>query len=404
MDIRPIFSTLRRHRTAASLIVLEIALSCAILSNAVHLITKRVEAMQAPSGLVENEIVKISLGGISRDANADAQTAQDLAVLAQVANVKHVTILNQIPYGNSNWNSGINLDPDQQVPTLSSLVYNAGPDFIDTLGLQVIAGRAFTPDEYKTNTEAYPEGSDDAILPFAMVTEETANRLFPDGALGREFYVWGKHPIRIIGIVRNLAPIQQNGNRWAFFVPVRLAYNEGGAYFLRTDPAHREQVLKDGAAALEKANRSRVLLDHTSFSDIRDDHFRDDRNMVGLLTGVGATLLVVTAFGIVGLASFWVQQRTRMIGIRRALGATHGQILRYFQAENFLLTTIGIVVGLVGAYGINQVLLQLYEVERLPLWAIPVSAVTLWVLGQVAVLGPALRAAALPPVAVMRSA
>ncbi|CAN5272160.1 ABC transporter permease [soil metagenome] len=404
MDIRPIFSTLRRHRTAASLIVLEIALSCAILCNAVHLITKRVEAMNAPSGLVEKEIVKLSLGGISRDASADVQTAQDLAVLAQVPNVKHVTIVNQIPYGNSNWNSGVNLDPDQQIPTLESLVYNAGPDFMETLGLQLVAGRAFTPDEFKTNTEAYPEGSDDANIPFAMVTEETANRLFPNGALGQVFYVWGKHPIRIVGIIRNIAPIRAGGNRWAFFVPVRLAYNEGGYYFLRTDPEHREQVLKDGAAALEKANRSRVLLDHITFEQIRDDYFRDDRSMVWLLSGVGGVLLIVTAFGIVGLASFWVQQRTRMIGIRRALGATHGQILRYFQTENFLLTTIGIAIGLVGAYGINQLLLQLYEVERLPFYAIPISAVALWILGQVAVLGPALRAAALPPVAVMRSA
>ena len=71
--------------------------------------------------------------------------------------------------------------------------------------------------------------------------------------------------------------------------------------------------------------------------------------MVWLLVGVCVALLVVTSFGIVGLASFWVQQRTKMIGTRRALGATRGQILRYFQAENLLLTTAGIAIGMVGA-------------------------------------------------------
>jgi putative ABC transport system permease protein len=113
-------------------------------------------------------------------------------------------------------------------------------------------------------------------------------------------------------------------------------------------------------------------------------------------------LLVVTAFGIVGLASFWVQQRTRMIGVRRALGASRGQILRYFQTENFLLTSIGIGIGMVAAYAINHWLMAQYQLPRLPWVYLPAGAVALWLLGQLAVLGPARRAAALPPVVVMR--
>jgi putative ABC transport system permease protein len=92
-----------------------------------------------------------------------------------------------------------------------------------------------------------------------------------------------------------------------------------------------------------------------------------------------------------------------MIGTRRALGATRGQILRYFQTENLLLTSIGIALGMAAAYGVNQVLMTHYELTRLPLAYLPVGALVLWALGQVAVLGPALRAAALPPVAVMRA-
>ena len=126
--------------------------------------------------------------------------------------------------------------------------------------------------------------------------------------------------------------------------------------------------------------------------------------MTALLVAVCLALLVVTAFGIVGLASFWVQQRTRMIGVRRALGASRRQILGYFQTENFLLTSIGIVIGMVGAYGINQVLMTYYELPRLPWVCLPIGAVLLWALGQIAVLGPARRAAALPPVVVMRGA
>ena len=88
--------------------------------------------------------------------------------------------------------------------------------------------------------------------------------------------------------------------------------------------------------------------------------------MAWLLVAVCVGLLVVTALGIVGLASFWVQQRTKQIGIRRALGATRRQILRYFQTENLLLATIGIVLGMLGAYGLNQLLMGQYELPRLP--------------------------------------
>ena len=122
-----------------------------------------------------------------------------------------------------------------------------------------------------------------------------------------------------------------------------------------------------------------------------------------MLVLVIAALLLVTALGIVGLASFWVQQRTKQIGIRRALGATRGQILRYFQTENFLLATVGIVLGMLLAYAINQLLMGKYELPRLPLHYLPIGAVALWLLGQLAVFGPARRAAAVPPAVATRS-
>jgi putative ABC transport system permease protein len=136
---------------------------------------------------------------------------------------------------------------------------------------------------------------------------------------------------------------------------------------------------------------------------LRLEYYRQDRSMVWLLVAVCAALLVVTALGIVGLASFWVQQRTKQIGVRRALGATRGQILRYFQMENFILATLGIVIGMMLAFGINQLLMGKYELPRLPAIYLPVGAVALWLLGQLSVLGPARRAAAVPPAIATRS-
>ncbi|HCT25046.1 MAG TPA: ABC transporter permease, partial [Stenotrophomonas sp.] len=73
------------------------------------------------------------------------------------------------------------------------------------------------------------------------------------------------------------------------------------------------------------------------------------------------------------------------------------QILRYFQLENFLLVSIGIALGMIGAYGINQVLMSHYELDRLPALYLPVGAALLLLIGQLAVWSPARRASSVAP-------
>ena len=73
MDIRPILSALRRHKTAASLIVLQIALSCAIICNALFLIGGRIERMDRPTGLADEELVRVRATSIGPNENRDAQ-------------------------------------------------------------------------------------------------------------------------------------------------------------------------------------------------------------------------------------------------------------------------------------------------------------------------------------------
>jgi putative ABC transport system permease protein len=78
--------------------------------------------------------------------------------------------------------------------------------------------------------------------------------------------------------------------------------------------------------------------------------------------------------------------------------------MQYFQTENFLLSTAGVAAGMIMAFGINLYLMQHYQLDRMPWYYLPASAVALWLLGQLAVLGPALRAANVPPVVATRGA
>ena len=107
--------------------------------------------------------------------------------------------------------------------------------------------------------------------------------------------------------------------------------------------------------------------------------------------------------GIVGLASFWVTRRIKQIGTRRALGARRFNIRSYFQTENGIMVVIGIALGIVLTYGFNLWLMENYNAPRLPWFYLPIGAAVVFALGQIAVLGPASRAARVSPAVATRS-
>ncbi|KAF1704211.1 ABC transporter permease [Pseudoxanthomonas kaohsiungensis] len=410
MDIRPILSTLMRHKTAASLIVIEIALTCAIICNALFMISDRIREVREVSGLVEDELVRVQILSIGSDADQSARTRTDLANLRAISGVKDATVLNQVPFVNSSWNSGVRLAQEQQQSTLSATTYMAEDQFIETLGLKLVAGRDFNPDEYQEASDLLDGLTEDGSVPGAIITRSLADKLYPgEDAVGKSFYSWGDKPIRVIGVVEHLVrPSQMGGpsaREYSMVFPLRPHYNLGGNYVIRTSPERRAEVLAAAKKTLLANGADRIILEDNSktVEELRHEFFQAPRAMAWLLGIVCVALLLITALGIIGLASFWVQQRTKQIGVRRALGATRGQILRYFQTENFLLATIGIAVGMLLAFAINQLLMGKYEMARLPLFYLPAGAVLLWALGQLAVWAPARRAASIPPAVATRS-
>lgn len=97
-------------------------------------------------------------------------------------------------------------------------------------------------------------------------------------------------------------------------------------------------------------------------------------------------------------------QRRKQIGVRRALGARRIDILRYFLAENFMITSAGVATGVLLGLGLNQLLVSQLELPRLPAGYLVAGAGLLWLLGLAAVYGPAWRAASISPATATRSA
>jgi len=112
---------------------------------------------------------------------------------------------------------------------------------------------------------------------------------------------------------------------------------------------------------------------------------------------------VVTGVGIVGLASFSVRQRIKQIGTRRAIGARRRDIVRYFVLENLMITTVGVALGALLTLAVNYLLVVNFELERLDPVYVPAGILALWLLGLLAVAGPARKASSISPAIATRT-
>ncbi|MBS0557167.1 MAG: ABC transporter permease [Proteobacteria bacterium] len=405
MQIQPILAALRKHKIPAFLIVLEIALACAVLCNAVFMIGQRIGEMRVPNAIDEAGIGYISVRGTDPNL-ANADIPRDLDALRQIPGVTASAAFNMIPLGGSGWNTDVGTSPENLLskdsPNVAQYMFTQqGPE---ALNLRLLQGRSFSGEEYAASTLG------DDFMPTAhvvLVTRSLAERLWPgESALGKRIWIGKQTNYTVVGVVADVLRPNQNGLgaagfHWSLFLPV--SPNKGmGAYLVRSAPQDRERVLRAAVQKIESLSPAAVVKGRL-FSDIRDKFFANTRSMVWMLVLVCVVMLAVTAFGIVGLTSFWVGQRRRQIGIRRAVGATRGHILQYFQTENFLLSSAGVAIGMILAFGINLYLMQHYQMTRMPWVYLPASAIALWLLGQLAVLAPALRAANVPPVVATRS-
>lgn len=410
MEIQPVLAALRKHRIPATLIVLEVALACAVLCNAVFMIGHRIGEMRIQNAIDQNGIVSINVSGIiSKRANADIPG--NLAALREIPGVTAAASINMVPLSDGN------MTVNSAAATLAQFISRKGIQMVApyaftsggpaALGLQLLRGRLF-------NAEEYADGSvDDTGTPTShvvLVTRHLAHHLWPgQNALGKQLYFFGSTaPYTVVGVVANvLLPAEVNGPgnfSNATFFPASSTIGGMGMrnYILRTAPQNRERALHRAVAKLRAASPDAVVKGQT-FTQIRDEYFANMRSVVWMLVQVCIVMLAVTAFSIIGLSSFWVGQRRKQIGIRRALGARRAQIAQYFQTENFLLSTAGVAIGMILAYGANLYLMAHYQLDRMPWYYLPASAVVLWILGQLAVLGPALRASHVPPVVATRT-
>ncbi|MDR3445348.1 MULTISPECIES: FtsX-like permease family protein [unclassified Dyella] len=408
MHIKPILAALKRHKAGTILIAMQIALTLAIVCNAVFIIHQRLDRVQRPTGMIETDVMAIhsTFVGVV-DNNAGPLLQADLQVLRQLPGVQDAVSINSYPLRGGGWSTGVRTDVDAKDSKAHTTQYFGDERVLATMGLKLVAGRNFRADEI---VQADPQSVPDPSI--VIVSKALADKMYPDGsALGKPIYIGDtKKPTIITGIVERLgvpwnAVWSDDFYENSLIQPVMLT-GPFTNYLIRSKPGQLESVMKAAPAALVKANRMRVISKERgvrSFAQVRDDAYKGDKGMAILMSVVCLVLLGVTAAGIVGLTSFWVGQRRKQIGVRRALGATKRDILSYFLTENLLIGVVGVVIGALLAIGMNLWLVTQFEMARLSLVYVLVGVVALLLLGQGAVLAPALRASRVSPVEATRS-
>jgi putative ABC transport system permease protein len=396
MEIGPILSSLRRNKVGATLIALQIALTLAVLCNALFIVEQQTALSRAPTGIADElNTFFISNQWIGATADLAARAQADLTALRALPQVADVTLSPGKPLGGRGMGMNVTFYPGQGRGSLAT-VFPVDDHALNALGLQLVAGRNFRPEEILI-THGFKD--DYKSWGSMIVTRELARRLDSGrDVLGRTAWV-GKITATIIGVVDQLAPGQVAADSAAensILVPLLWADSDI-FYIVRAKPGQVAVAMAATRDRLYKISRQRTIVSVQTFADARQDFYRGARGVALLMSGICAILLGVTAFGITGLTSYWVSQRRRQIGIRRALGATAVSILRYFQMENLLIAGAGSVLGVVLGLAANLWMLQSIAFERLPLAYLIVGTSVVLVLGQVAVLWPALRAAAVPP-------
>jgi predicted permease len=391
-----------RHRLRSLLVIGQVAISCVVLICA-GLAARSVQKLaQINLGFRPDHIflasVDSSLQRYSDERSRQFQT-QLLDKLRALPGVTNASLSTHLPF-DTGGGMRAGVWPEGQTPTdiqkfLMVPCMSVEHAFLQTLGTRVVAGRDFT-------------AQDDEAAPRVVIINRTlAQQLWPNGdAVGKRMKLqWDT--MQVVGVVDEMRYYAMaDTNRPLIFYPLAQHFQQNVTIVVRTgmDPLQITASVKQAVAQLDP--------------DMPVYNIRTlDKQVIGSPMGMGAMrmgtiiagaqgmiALFLATLGLYGLISHSVKIRTHEIGIRIALGATHGKVLRILIDQGLRLVLIGLVLGLAAAFAVTRLLSSvLYGVKSTDL--LTFGGVSLLLVG-VAVLAsyiPARRAASIEPMQALRS-
>ena len=407
MQIGPIFRALMRNKTGTILLTVQVALTLAVLMNAIALMVRSNELVSLDTGVAQEDLVLFRHAGFDdaydEESYRKVRLEEDLTLLRQIEGVVSAAASNGAPSLHS-WSDGVSLPGDETfgLDNFASTFFS-DEEFLPTIGVGISEGRNFYPEEVAFSSN----GIKDAVSNSVILSRALADGLFPDGsALGQQVKV-NDLLKTVIGVTENFEGTIPyfsffgiNTDSLAIY-PTR--YNSESIQFLvRVEAGRAQELIPTIKTKLIEADPGRELREVQTLEEARSEitGLLGYANMVlGTISGL---LMLTTGLGIFGLATFSVAKRRKQIGTRRALGASQLDIVWHFLTENLLITSSGIVLGLILGLGLNFVLTTM-GLNRINPGAVLACIAFIALLGVSAVLVPALKAARVPPAVATRT-
>jgi putative ABC transport system permease protein len=270
--------------------------------------------------------------------------------------------------------------------------YNqVGEGYFATIGIPIVAGREFTRND------------DENAPPVAIINETMAAKYWSGkDAVGQRLKVKDKW-MEIVGVAKNARYRTKLEQPTPFFyVPVRQNFLVQNGFIIRTDqgPAAIRNALGREIHALDP---NLAPLDTISLQEQVDRMSYTQRLAVALLAIFGGMALFLAAIGLYAVMSYSVSQSTREFGVRIALGADAGDVLRLIFSQGLRLTTIGLIIGAVAALLLTRLMENLlYKVGPRDPLAFASAFVIMTVVALAACFLPAWRATRIDPAQALR--
>ena len=395
----PTWRALLRKRSLYFAVVLQIGIGFAVVVQSTLLAQGFLATAHQATGWDQENVVLVTAERY--DANFDAETmrGRDLHGLQGIDGVEGVEVMHKPPQSRRDVADYL---VSREGTTAQVWSLSGGPRVTELLGAELVAGRAPVASDVELTAEGGPIA---AVLSAAMVevlwpgtpAHEVIGRILTSPSRGRDVVVVG-----VVATAISPAPFMPLCEQTVIYA-AEVPAQRRAHFVLHVQPGRTASVITAAHEVLARNDPARF----TAVRTLDEQRRHTVRNALGaprIIWTVNAIVIGVMLFGSLGMASFLVTERTRQIGIRRALGARRDDIVGYFLVENFLVTTVGLVLGLPLNLLLHEVLLRFGSHVELSGWVIAAAAFKFWTIGLIAALVPALRASRIPPVVASKGA